>query len=169
MDGEAWCAAVHGVERFAHDWVTELNWYFSKPYKELKVLCYSRGNFPYYSKMSLKFFFFFFLIILAELFWRINRRVYLNWEAWECLWSSFNSAVLITPWMECKKQAKSNIYNIQYLTKLAIQKSIDIPITWLLILNSYKNQEVQLLTSNSIPNWITNVPSVRASKVVLQA
>ena len=59
MDREAWCAAVHGVERFGHDWATELNWYFSKPYKELKVLCYSRGNFPYYSKMSLKVFFFF--------------------------------------------------------------------------------------------------------------
>ena len=26
MDREAWCAAVHVVEKFAHNWVTELNW-----------------------------------------------------------------------------------------------------------------------------------------------
>ena len=26
MNREAWCAAVHGVERVGHDWVTELNW-----------------------------------------------------------------------------------------------------------------------------------------------
>ena len=26
MDREAWCAAVHGVERVGHDWATELNW-----------------------------------------------------------------------------------------------------------------------------------------------
>ena len=26
MDREAWCAAVHGVRRVGHDWVTELNW-----------------------------------------------------------------------------------------------------------------------------------------------
>ena len=23
---EAWCAAIHGVQRVRHDWVTELNW-----------------------------------------------------------------------------------------------------------------------------------------------
>ena len=26
MDREAWCAAVHGVERVGHSWMTELNW-----------------------------------------------------------------------------------------------------------------------------------------------
>ena len=26
MDGEAWCAAVHGDQRVGHDWATELNW-----------------------------------------------------------------------------------------------------------------------------------------------
>ena len=26
MDGEAWRAAVHGLQRFGHEWVTELNW-----------------------------------------------------------------------------------------------------------------------------------------------
>ena len=26
MDREAWCAAVHGVQRVRHDWVTALNW-----------------------------------------------------------------------------------------------------------------------------------------------
>jgi len=26
MDREAWCAAIHGVTRVRHDWVTELNW-----------------------------------------------------------------------------------------------------------------------------------------------
>ena len=26
MDKEAWCAAVHGLQRVAHDWATELNW-----------------------------------------------------------------------------------------------------------------------------------------------
>ena len=26
MDREAWHAAIHGVERVGHDWVTELNW-----------------------------------------------------------------------------------------------------------------------------------------------
>ena len=27
MDSEAWCAAVHGVQRVGHNWMTELNWY----------------------------------------------------------------------------------------------------------------------------------------------
>ena len=34
MDREAWCAAVHGVQRVRHDWATELNWtvnYLSTP------------------------------------------------------------------------------------------------------------------------------------------
>ena len=26
MDREAWHAAIHGSQRFGHDWVTELNW-----------------------------------------------------------------------------------------------------------------------------------------------
>ena len=26
MDREAWCAVIHGVAKFGHDWVTELNW-----------------------------------------------------------------------------------------------------------------------------------------------
>ena len=26
MDREVWCAAIHGVQRVGHDWVTELNW-----------------------------------------------------------------------------------------------------------------------------------------------
>ena len=26
MDKEAWCAAVHGLQRVGHDWVTELKW-----------------------------------------------------------------------------------------------------------------------------------------------
>ena len=26
MDREAWCAAIHGVQRVGHNWVTELNW-----------------------------------------------------------------------------------------------------------------------------------------------
>ena len=26
MDKEAWCAAVMGLQRFGHDWATELNW-----------------------------------------------------------------------------------------------------------------------------------------------
>ena len=26
MDREAWCAAIHGVQRVGHDWATELNW-----------------------------------------------------------------------------------------------------------------------------------------------
>ena len=26
MDREAWRAAVHGLQRVRHDWVTELNW-----------------------------------------------------------------------------------------------------------------------------------------------
>jgi len=28
MDREAWCAVVHVVAKFEHDWVTELNWFF---------------------------------------------------------------------------------------------------------------------------------------------
>ena len=27
MDREAWSAAVHGLQRAGHDWVTELNWH----------------------------------------------------------------------------------------------------------------------------------------------
>ena len=27
MDREAWCAAIHGLQRVGDDWVTELNWY----------------------------------------------------------------------------------------------------------------------------------------------
>ena len=26
MDREAWCAAIHGLQRVGHDWATELNW-----------------------------------------------------------------------------------------------------------------------------------------------
>ena len=26
MDREAWCAAIHGSQRFGHNWATELNW-----------------------------------------------------------------------------------------------------------------------------------------------
>ena len=26
MDREAWCAAIHGLQRVGHDWETELNW-----------------------------------------------------------------------------------------------------------------------------------------------
>ena len=26
IDREAWCAAIHGVQRVGHDWATELNW-----------------------------------------------------------------------------------------------------------------------------------------------
>ena len=40
MDREACCAAVHGLQRVEHDWVTELNWSFFfndlKLYSQLK-------------------------------------------------------------------------------------------------------------------------------------
>ena len=26
MDREAWCAAIHGLQRVGHDWATKLNW-----------------------------------------------------------------------------------------------------------------------------------------------
>ena len=32
MDGEAWCATVHGIQRIKHDWETELNWVVHKFY-----------------------------------------------------------------------------------------------------------------------------------------
>ena len=35
MDREAWCAAVHGVQRVGHDWATELNWVNMWPKAEL--------------------------------------------------------------------------------------------------------------------------------------
>ena len=33
MDREAWSAAVHGVTRVGHDWVTEMNWTELSAYK----------------------------------------------------------------------------------------------------------------------------------------
>ena len=35
MDREAWCAAVHGVQKVGHDWVTELHWTELKEQKNL--------------------------------------------------------------------------------------------------------------------------------------
>ena len=32
MDREAWCVAVHGVQRVGHDWATELNWSVKKEF-----------------------------------------------------------------------------------------------------------------------------------------
>ena len=45
MDRDAWCAAVHGVERVEHDWATELNWtrykvYFLVPYSRSLLIIY---------------------------------------------------------------------------------------------------------------------------------
>ena len=31
MDREAWCAAIHGVQRVGHDWVAELNFKEKNP------------------------------------------------------------------------------------------------------------------------------------------
>ena len=32
MEREAWCAAIHGLQKVGHDWVTELNWWDQMPW-----------------------------------------------------------------------------------------------------------------------------------------
>ena len=41
MDREAWCAAVHGVQRVGHDWATGLNWTLGQNLQG--STCLSRG------------------------------------------------------------------------------------------------------------------------------
>ena len=38
MDREAWCAAIHGLQRVEHDWATELNWTELIPYCKIPRL-----------------------------------------------------------------------------------------------------------------------------------
>ena len=45
MDREAWCAAVHGLQRVRHNWVTELNW-------GEKQLFNKGGSFEYRKKLT---------------------------------------------------------------------------------------------------------------------
>ena len=40
LDREAWCAAVHGIQRVRHDWVTELKNYSSSMDRACLLICF---------------------------------------------------------------------------------------------------------------------------------
>ena len=99
MDREAWCAAVHGVAKVGHDWVTELNWteviWFNEGYsfckKSINILSYLvfSNLFPQSSKVDLKeqtishfslnqfslFFFFFTWLVIPWMTWNIQHLI----------------------------------------------------------------------------------------------